>query len=195
MDQYVTGAIIKQLRERNHMTQTELAEKLTVSDKTVSKWETGRGYPDISLLEPLSAALHVSVTELLSGCTAGNANVSGNMARSKFCVCPLCGNIFHSMGEAVISCHGIRLMPLEAEEADERHTVSVEMVEDEYFVTVHHEMTRRHYISFIAALTSDRLQLVKLYPEGNAETRLKMNGVRDVYFYCNRDGLFRKRVR
>ena len=46
MNEYVTGAIIKELREKNHLTQAELAEKINVSDKTVSKWETGKGYPD-----------------------------------------------------------------------------------------------------------------------------------------------------
>lgn len=51
MDQYITGAAIKGLRERNGMTQLQLAERLGVSDKTVSKWETGKGYPDITLME------------------------------------------------------------------------------------------------------------------------------------------------
>lgn len=50
MNQYVTGAVIKELREKNHMTQAELAVRLCVSDKTISKWETGKGYPDMSLL-------------------------------------------------------------------------------------------------------------------------------------------------
>ena len=51
-------------------------------------------------------------------------------------------------------------------------------------------MTKQHYISFIAALSSDKLQMVKLYPEGNPEARVKMNGVKKILFYCNRDGLF-----
>ena len=52
MNQYVTRTIIKELRERNKMTQLQLADKLGVTDKTISKWETGKGYPDITLLEP-----------------------------------------------------------------------------------------------------------------------------------------------
>ena len=190
MDQYVTGAVIKALREKNKMTQLELAEKLCVSDKTVSKWETGKGYPDISLLEPIANVFSVSVTELLSGNTVSNTNVSANMLRSRFYVCPVCGNIIHSMGEAVLSCHGIRLTPAEAEEADANHTVTVEQMDGEYYVHIDHEMTKTHYISFIAAVSPDRVQLVKLYPEGNAETRFMMSGVRRLYYYCNRDGLY-----
>ena len=190
MDQYVTGNTIKTLREKNKMTQLQLADKLGVSDKTVSKWETGKGYPDITLLEPIAEVFRVSVTELISGNTIQNANVSANMMRSKFYVCPVCGNVIHSMGEAVIQCHGIVLSALEAEPADEHHKISVEVVEDEYYVTVDHPMTKDHYISFLAAASSDSMQTVKLYPEWNAEARFKMSCVRKVFFYCNRDGLY-----
>lgn len=190
MDQYVTGNTIKTLREKNKMTQLQLADKLGVSDKTVSKWETGKGYPDITLLEPIAEALQVSVTELISGNTISNANVSANMLRSKFYVCPVCGNVIHSMGEAVIQCHGIVLNALEAEPADEHHIINVEVVEDEYYVTVDHPMTKDHYISFIAAASSDSMQTVKLYPEWNAEARFKISCVKKIFFYCNRDGLY-----
>ena len=167
-----------------------LAEKLGVSDKTVSKWETAKGYPDITLLEPIAASFRISVAELLSGNTICNANVSANMLRSKFYVCPVCGNVMHSMGESVVHCHGILLSPLEPEPADEHHKVLIERVEDEYFVRVDHSMTKEHYISFLAAVSSDEIQMVKLYPEGNAESRFKIRGVRQILFYCNRDGLF-----
>ena len=190
MNQYVTGAVIRELREKKKMTQLQLAEKLGVSDKAISRWETGKGYPDITLLESIADAFDISVTELLSGNTVYNANVSANMLRSLFYVCPVCGNVFHSMGEAVIHCHGIQLTPAEAEEINGDHMVSIERVEDEYYVRIAHEMTKKHYISFVAALSSDRMQMVKLYPEGNAETRFKINGVKRIYFYCNRDGLF-----
>ena len=194
MNQYVTGSVIKELREKKKLTQSELAQILSVSDKTVSKWETGKGYPDITLLEPISGALGVSIAELLSGEQIKNANVSANMMRAKFYVCPVCGNIIQSTGEALIHCHGVQLMPQEEEPADDKHAVSVEKVEDEYFVTVHHAMTKEHYISFIAAVSPDRIQLVKLYPEGNAETRFKINMVKKLYYYCNRDGLFAEKL-
>ena len=182
MDHYVTGAAIRRLREEKGMTQAELAEKIDISPKTVSKWETAKGLPDISLLDPLAAALDVSVTELLSGNTVINRNISANMLRTKFYVCPLCGNILHSTGNAVISCCGITLPPLEAEEPDEEHTVSIETVEDEHYITLDHPMTKQHYISFLAYATSDRFQLVKFYPEGNAQTRLQLRGRGILYF-------------
>ena len=190
MNQYVTGAVIRELREKSRMTQARLAEKLGVSDKTVSKWETAKGYPDITLLEPIAEAFRISVTELISGNTVFNSNVSANMLRSRFYVCPVCGNAIHSMGEAAIHCHGILLTPLEAEPADERHRLFIERVEDEYYVRIDHSMTKDHYISFVAAASSDEMQMVKLYPEGNAEARFKIRGVRRIFYYCNRDGLF-----
>lgn len=194
MNQYVTGAVIKELREKNNLTQAELAERLYVSDKTVSKWENAKGYPDISLLQPIAEVFGISLTELMNGRPVSNANVSANMMRSKFYVCPVCGNVIHSMGEAAINCHGVLLAPAQAEETDENHKIFVEGVEDEYFVRIEHEMTKQHYISFIAALSPDRIQMVKLYPEGNPETRVKMNGVKQIFFYCNQDGLFSLRV-
>ena len=189
MNNYITGAAIKQLREAKGMTQAELAEKLGVSGKAVSKWETAKGLPDISLLEPLSKALGISVTELMSGEPVQNKNISANILRSKFYVCPVCGNIIRTTGETVISCCGITLPPLEPETADDEHLVTIENVEDEQFITVHHPMTKDHFISFIVYLTSDRVQFVKLYPEGNAETRLNLRGFGKLYIYCNKHGL------
>ena len=190
MNQYVTGAVIKELREKNKMTQLQLADILGVSDKTVSKWETAKGYPDITLLEPIADAFSISVTELISGNTVYNSNVSANMLKSVFYVCPICGNVIHSMGEAVVNCHGVLMKSAAPEETDENHKIFIERSEDEYYVRIEHDMTKNHYISFIAAEGSDRLQMVKLYPEGNAETRFKINGVKRILFYCNRDGLF-----
>lgn len=190
MNQYVTGAVIKELREKNEMTQLQLADKLGVSDKTISKWETAKGYPDITLLEPIAEAFSVSVTELISGNTVYNSNVSANVLKSKFYICPICGNVIHSIGEAVIHCHGVLMTAAEPEETDENHKIFIEGIEDEYYVRIEHTMTKNHYISFIAAQSSDRIQMVKLYPEGNAETRFKISGVKRILFYCNRDGLF-----
>ena len=190
MNQYVTGLVIKELREKNKITQSQLADMLGVSDQAISKWETGRGYPDITLLEPIASAFHVSVTELISGTTVSNVNVSANMLKSMFYVCPVCGNVIHSMGRSVVTCHGVTLNPEEAESTDESHMIFIERVEDEYYVRIEHEMTKTHHISFIAAVSSDRCQMVKLYPEGSPEARFKISGVRKIYFYCNRDGLF-----
>ena len=194
MNTYVTGATIRQLREVRHMTQAELAERIGVSSKTISKWETAKGLPDISLLQPLAQALGISIIELMNGEPITNRNVSANMMRTKFYVCPLCGNILHSTGDALVSCCGITLPALEAEEPDDDHSITIEKVEDEQFLTVSHPMTKEHYISFLAFATSDRLQLVKLYPEGNAQTRMQLRGRGYLYYYCNRHGLFRKKI-
>ena len=194
MNSYVTGSTVRQLRESRHLTQADLAEKIGVSSKTVSKWETGKGLPDISLLQPLAQALGISVIELMNGERIINKNTSANMLRCKFYVCPICGNIIYCTGNTVVSCCGITLPPLEAEEADNDHAITIENVEDEHFLTVHHSMTKEHFISFVAHVTSDRIQMVKFYPEGNAETRLQMRGIGYLYYYCNRHGLFRKKI-
>ena len=194
MNTYVTGNIVKQLREKRNMTQAELAEKIGVSSKTISKWETGKGLPDISLLQPLAQALGLSVIELMNGQHIINNNVSANMLRSKFCICPICGNTIHMLGNTLVSCCGITLPALEAEEADDDHSITIENVEDEHFITIHHPMTKTHYISFVAFVTSDRIQMVKLYSESNAETQLQLRGMGYLYYYCNQHGLFKKKV-
>ena len=191
MNTYVTSATIKNLREKRNLTQAELAERIGVSSKTVSKWETAKGLPDVSLLQPLAQALGISVIELMNGEPIINQNTSANMLRSKFYVCPVCGNVIHSMGDAVISCCGITLPALEAEDADNDHYITIEKVEDEHFITIPHPMTKQHFISFVAFVTSDRLQMVKFYPEGNAETRLQFRGRGTLYCYCNQHGLFK----
>ncbi|MBQ8081393.1 MAG: helix-turn-helix domain-containing protein [Clostridia bacterium] len=194
MDHYVTGAVIRELREKQHLTQNALAEKLCVSDKTISKWETGRGLPDISLIEPLAGALHISVPELLAGRAIINQNRSSNLLRSQIYVCPVCGNVIRAKGSALISCCGIELPALEAEEAVGEHMAAVEKTEGEYYVTLPHEMTKEHYISFLAYVTSDRFEMKALYPEGNAEARFFSRGPGWLYFYCNRHGLYRQKL-
>ena len=194
MNSYVTGATIKKLREAKGITQSELAEKIGVTSKAVSKWETSKGLPDITLIEPLSKILGISVVELMSGDTIINKNTSSNMLLSKFYVCPVCGNIIHATGESLISCCGIVLPSLDAEEIDESHRVIIENVEDEKFISVNHEMTKSHYISFVAYVTSDKINLVKFYPESNAETRMQFRGRGYLYIYCNKHGLMRVRV-
>ena len=194
MDNYITGATIKRLREEKGITQTQLANEIGVGSKAVSKWETAKGLPDITLLEPLAKALSVSVMELMSGDTIINKNISSNMLRSKFYVCPVCNNVINTVGDAVVSCCGITLSPLEAEETDETHEITIEKVEDENFITVHHDMTKQHFISFIAYVTIDRVQFVKLYPESNAQTRLQLRGKGYLYIYCNKHGLMKKNI-
>ena len=194
MNNYVTGKIIKELRERKKLTQVELADIIGVSDKTISKWETGKGLPDISLIEPLTKTLEVSIIELMNGEYIINQNKSSNMLKSNFSVCPICGNIIHTMGENINSCCGINLPILEAELENEKHIINCEIIENEYYISIEHEMTKEHYISFIAYITNDRCEIVKLYPEQNAEVRFFKKGKGILYAYCNKDGLIKKYI-
>ena len=193
MNTYVTGTTIKALRESRKLTQAELTHRIGISSKTVSKWETAKGLPDITLLQPLSQALGVSVIELMNGEHIVNRNISANLLRTKLYICPICGNVIHSLGNALVSCCGVTLPPLEAEDADDDHAISIGNVEDEHFITIHHPMTKQHYISFIAWVTSDRIHPVKLYPEGSPQTRLQLRGRGILYWYCNQHGLYRKK--
>lgn len=195
MDKYITGAAIRRLRESRHMKQEELAGKIFVSPKTVSKWETGQGLPDITLLEPLARALGISVIELFSGDEIRNLNRSAKLTKTCFAVCPVCGNVIQSTGEAVVSCCGLRLPPLAPEEPDAAHEIKLQRVEDEYFVSLEHPMSREHHISFLAAVSDHSVQFVKLYPEGPAQARFRIDAVKYVYAYCNHHGLFRLNLR
>lgn len=191
MKPYVTQTLLKRLRENKGLTQQQLAEKLNVSAKAVSKWETGRGYPDISLIEPLAEALGVSVIELFAGENVVNTNKAANMLRAKLYVCPICGNVILSAGEAVVSCCGITLPALEAETPDDAHALQVETAEDDYYVSLAHDMRKDHYISFMAAVRDDGVELKKLYPEGAADARFQIRGTRYFLYCCNRHGLYK----
>lgn len=191
---YVTGKTIRELRERGGITQKQLAEKLNVSDKTVSKWETGRGLPDISVLTELAAALNVSVAELLTGEYMENRNRSSNMRKAVFYVCPLCGNVIMATGAGSYSCCGILLPRLEPEDDDAGHEIQLEVIDNEYYVSLDHAMEKGHSISFLAYVTSSHGEIVKLYPEQNAECRFARRGHGDLYGYCSRHGLFCRRL-
>lgn len=195
MNSYITGTTIKNLREKQHLTQSQLAERLYISDKTISKWETGKGLPDISLLEPLAEVLKVSLPELLSGDQIINANRSANIIRTKLYVCPICGNVLRATGAAMVSCCGITLPPLEAEQEDDEHCTKCECIEDEYYISIAHPMTKEHHISFIAYCNEDRFELVKLYPESDAKAQFFSRGSGRLYWYCNHHGLFTKKFR
>ncbi len=188
---YVTGKIIKELREKKKYTQKQLADILLISDKTVSKWETDRGLPDISLIGSLAEALGVSVTELLVGEIAENSNRSANMKKMQFYVCPVCGNVIQAIGKGSFSCCGIMLPVAEVEEEHEKYQIQVQVIDNEYYVNIDHPMTKDHYISFFAYVTSNHTEMVKLYPEQNAECRFARRGRGFLYAYCNKDGLFR----
>ena len=195
MTSYITGAMIRKLREEKGLTQDELAAKLHVSGKTVSKWETGQGLPDISLLEPIAMALGISVIELFSGENAVNRNRASNLLRSVSYICPVCGNGILALGEAVVSCCGITLPKITPEDMDEEHDIRVLYDDGEYLVNMTHPMEKEHFITGMLAVSDNGCQFVKLYPEGEAMARFRPERVKWIYAFCNRHGMFKVSVK
>lgn len=190
MDCNRVGKLIYQLRKEKNMTQKQIADAMNISDKTVSKWERGQGCPDISLIKELSQVLEVSIEGILTGNININDIEGGNMKKIKFYVCEKCNNIITATGNTEISCCSRKLEPLEAKKIDEDHTINMENIEDEIYITSSHEMEKNHYISFIAYVKGDRILLAKQYPEWNMEFRFHKRGRGTLYFYCVNDGLF-----
>ena len=190
MDCRKVGNLLFTLRKERNMTQKEVADAMNISDKTISKWERGLGLPDVSLLGELSEIFHVNIEKILSGNLDPNDNDGGNMKKVKFYVCDKCGNIVNCTGEAEVSCCGRKLEALVAKTCDNMHSIKVEDVEDDYYITIQHEMRKEHYISFFAYIMYDRVLIIRLYPEQNAELRIPRMQGRKMYFYCNQHGLW-----
>lgn len=192
MDCSKVGRLILNLRKEKRMTQKNLADRMNISDRTISKWERGIGCPDVSLLHELSNILGVNIEKILSGNLESNDNDGGNMKKIKFYVCPICGNILYCTGKSEISCCGRKLSPLETQNEELPHEICVNEIEDDFYLTIQHEMTKQHYISFVAYVLYDRILFIKLYPEQAAEVRFaKMHGG-EIYFYCTKHGLYKK---
>ena len=189
MDLRKTGALIRALRREMQLTQHQLAEKLGLSAKTISKWECAQGCPDVSLLPELSKILGVDLSSLLQGSLASNEAVGGNMKKSKFFVCPDCGSINVSTGNAQVSCCGRRLNALEMQKADGNQKLNVEKVEDEWFITSSHPMEKENYISFVAYASGAKLEIHKQYPEWNLQIRIPRRGHGMLIWYANDTGL------
>lgn len=184
------GNIIKQIRLEKSMTQKQLADKMNISDKTISKWERGLGCPDLSLLSELSEILEVDIKKLLEGDLIQNDFVGGNMKNSKYYVCPTCGNISLCTGNAEVSCCGRVLKEQELKKAKDEEKLSVEVIEDEWFINSDHPMTKDNYISFISVSTGDRVQIIKQYPQWNLQVRLPKSKRATLIWYCTKEGLF-----
>lgn len=189
MNTVSTGSLIKALRIEQNLTQAQLAEQLNVSDKTVSKWERDRGLPDISLLASIAETLQVDIEKLLSGILSAENTEGGNMKRVAFYVCPTCGEILTTTSKADISCCGRKLSALTPQPTDEAHRLRVIDSGHNCYVTFPHEMTKDHFISFIARATFDTVLIKRLYPEQGSETYLpKLYGGK-IYSYCPQHGL------
>lgn len=184
------GKLIFDLRKAKGLTQKDIADKLGIMPKTVSKWETGHGFPDVSTLSALADILGVSERSILSGELIKNIGKAVNMKRTKFYVCRHCGSIMQGTGNSQVICCGMPVNELKAVLADSEHIISISQIEDDFYVEFNYEMTKEHFISFVAYVTFDKILMVKLYPEQDSSVRFtKMYGGK-FYFYCNQHGLF-----
>ena len=189
MDQIRTGELIRQLRMHKGLTQRQLAERINVSDKAVSKWETGNGCPDVSLLPELAETLGTDVSVLLCGRIDKNESEKGNMKKLRFYVCSNCGNVITSTSDAAVSCCGKRLSPLEAVKAPENEMLCTEEIDNELFISSEHEMTKDHYISFVAFLNDSTVMIFKQYPEWNLQAAMPVYRSGRLVWYCTKHGL------
>ena len=190
MDVGKTGAMIRALRLDKGLTQKQLGELIGVSGKAVSKWETGCGYPDISIIPALSKALDVNAEGLISGEQCANEAVSGNMKKLRFYICPSCLNLIIAAGDALICCCGKRLKPVKAQKAQGENMLESSITDNDFYVTSLHPMTKTHYISFVALITADGLYMKKQYPEWNLSCRIPYVGHGMMVYYCVQHGLF-----
>ena len=190
MDQIKTGELIKRLRTQMGLTQKELAERISVSDKAVSKWECGNGCPDISLLSELADVFGTDIGILLSGEIEKNEKDKINMKKLKFYVCGECSNIITATSDAQITCCGNRLIAQEAKKAQGAERLKIEETEGELFITSDHEMTKEHYISFVSYINGSTHILCKQYPEWNLQVTLPLFRSGRLFWYCTKCGLF-----
>ena len=189
MDQIRTGGLIRQLRTEKKLTQKELAERIGVSDKAVSKWERGCGCPDVSLLPALAEVLGTDVQVLLSGRIEKNESEKGDMKKIRFYVCKDCGNVITSASEASVTCCGNKLTALEPRKAEESEQLRTEDMGGEWYVSSDHEMTKEHYISFVAYVSDSQFMMFRQYPEWDLQFNMPMFRTGRLVWYCNKCGL------
>ena len=196
MDQIRTGALIRQLRTEQHMTQKQLAERLCVSDKAVSKWECGNGCPDVSLLPALADVLGTDIQVLLSG-EINKQKGACDMKKLRFYVCKACGNIITAAAEASVTCCGSRLAALEPRKAEPSEQLSVEDIGGELYISAAHPMTKEHYISFVAYVNASTVLLYRQYPEWDLQVRMPAGIPRSgrLVWYCTECGLLYQPIR
>jgi transcriptional regulator with XRE-family HTH domain/desulfoferrodoxin (superoxide reductase-like protein) len=190
VDSKKIGQLIYNIRIEKGWTQKQLADEVCISDKTVSKWERGAGCPDISLLSRLCELLGIELEALISGKIIKNEETGGNMKNTQFYICPQCGNIITVVSNAQVSCCGKKLQSLNANKACDEEKLSVEVIDNEYFISSDHQMTKDHYITFVALLTGDSIVLKKQYPEWNLQVRIPQLAHGRLIWHCSNHGLF-----
>ncbi|MBR5156299.1 MAG: helix-turn-helix domain-containing protein [Clostridia bacterium] len=190
MDLNKNGKLLCGLRKAKGMTQKQVADMLGILPKTVSKWETGNGFPDVSVLPMLADILGVSERVLLNGNLVQNKKESGNIRKTKFYVCPNCGSVMQGTGECDVICCGKPLEPLMIEQTDGKHSINISEIENDFYIELNHEMTKEHFISFVAYVGFDRVLMVRMYPEQESAVRFPKMFRGKFYVYCNKHGLF-----
>jgi len=188
IDYQKIGALIRKTRTEKGLTQSNLAELLHVSNKTVSKWECGCGCPEVSLFPALSEVLGIDFSALFSGETAEKSVDSGNLKRLSVYICPICRNLITSTSRASIACCGKLLQPQKLQQAGEE--VCVELIDREFMISSDHPMTREHYITFIALRSGEQLLLRKLYPEWDIRLNMPYIPGATLIWHCSNHGLF-----
>lgn len=194
MDSVKIGKAIYKLRKENNMTQLNLAEKLYITDKAVSKWERGISMPDITLLTDIAKIFNVDLEKLLLGEIKENDIKGGNMRNFTFYVCENCTNLIMSTAKTQISCCSKKLKPLELKKAEDNERLKVEKIENEYFISSNHEMTKEHYISFVGLLSGESVIIKKQYPEWNLSLRLPSIPHAKLIWYCTNHSLFYQNI-
>lgn len=189
MDCMKIGSLIARLRKEKGLTQKNMADALGLSNKTISKWECGLGCPDLAYWNDLSVILGVDIAHMLEGEIKVNKPDSGNIARVKFYSCETCGNILFSTGSASIFCCGMKLEPLERAKNEEEINLDIQEIDTDYYISYDHPMEKDHYLTFAAYAKSDRVTLVRMYPEQNPSFRIPAARGGTLYLYCSQHGL------
>ena len=114
------------------------------------------------------------------------------MKQTRFFLCPQCGNLITASGSAALACCGRTLEPLNAQKPDPEHTLTIQQVENEWYLTSLHPMDKAHHLSFAALVTSERVTLIRRWPEWDFQVRLPRGEHGLLYWHCTRHGLFRQ---
>ena len=190
MDLIIRGQLLRQLRKEKKLTQKQLAEKLGVVPKTVSKWETGNGFPDVSMLPVLADIFDVNERSLLTGRLTENNATTCNPKRTQFYVCPHCGSVMQGMGACLITCCDKRLSPLPSLPANDEHALKITEIDNEFYIEIPHEMSKAHSIRFVSYIGFDKVLTTYLYPEQDYAVRIPKAYDGKIVYYCNQHGLF-----
>ena len=144
----------------------------------------------MSIVSALADIFGVSEKTILSGDLELNLEEAGNMKRTKFYVCPSCASFFEGTGNPQIICCGKQIEALDAKALDEEHAVNISEIEGDYYIEFNHEMTKEHYVSFVAFATGDQIQLYKQFPEWALQVHIPKKKHGMLLWFDTRDGLF-----